>query len=129
MAFITLGGVGVARRDRMPSPSPARTPPTPRLPLETAPTVAAADVAPDVRQVRRKHPVPALLASLVVPGLGQAVNGQSRKGLVLGVGFVVSLMLSPVLVGIPVAVGLWAWAMHDAYRYAKGWNEPATAVP
>ncbi len=87
---------------------------------------------PEKNQVERK-PVLAVVASVVMPGLGQLYNGQPRKGLAL---FATYVSLIPILCWIVlqlpeqflawgiisaglVGLSLWVIAIVDAYRSAK----------
>ena len=67
-----------------------------------------------------------LLASFLVPGLGSIINGDVRKGVGILAGFVVSALLSVILLGIIGMFGFWLWGLIDAYDGATGWD-PADA--
>ena len=73
-------------------------------------------------QVAPKNPGIALLASFFFPGLGSLMNGEVGKGIGIFVGWVISLLLVAVFVGIVGVVGFWIWGMMDAYQGAKSWN-------
>ncbi len=72
--------------------------------------------------VAPKSPGIALLASFFIPGLGQLINGDSARGVVMLVGWVVSLVLMVVLIGFLTAFAIWVWSMVDAYQGARTWN-------
>ena len=78
----------------------------------------------------KKEPLISLILSLLVPGLGQAYNLQTKKGIILFIAYVVSLLLAYAtwshFVGfcimiLPLAVILYA--MYDAYREARNINK------
>lgn len=83
-----------------------------------------------------RKPTLALLASLVMPGLGQVYNGQFIKGLVIFLALLVLCPLSPLpawlalhstkhlillvtLVFAAIALAIYIYALRDAYRMAK----------
>jgi hypothetical protein len=63
-----------------------------------------------------------VLASFFLPGLGSIVNGEGVKGAVIMVSYFVALLLTLVLIGFPLAFGVWIWGMVDAYSSAQKWN-------
>lgn len=69
-------------------------------------------------QVPRKEPVLGLLASFFIPGLGSMLNGDVGRGVGILIGYGVALLLSVILIGIPIALGLWIWGMVDGYQGA-----------
>ncbi len=69
-------------------------------------------------QVPRKEPVLGLVASFFIPGLGSIINGNVGRGIGILVGYFVALLLSVILIGIPIALGLWIWGMVDGYQGA-----------
>ena len=73
-------------------------------------------------QVAPKNPALALIASFFVPGLGSMINGDVAKGVGILIGYVLSLVLVIVLVGIVGVFGFWVWGMVDAYQGARRWN-------
>ena len=84
--------------------------------------VAPAPVPQPPLQVAPKSPGLALLASFFLPGLGQLVNGQAAKGILVFVMWVLSLASILVLVGFLLAPVVWVWSMVDAYSDARRWN-------
>lgn len=74
------------------------------------------------QQVLPKNPALALIASFLIPGLGQFVNGEAGKGSMMLALYVVSWLLAFVLVGFLFLPIVWVWSMVDAYTAAKGWN-------
>lgn len=73
-------------------------------------------------QVAPKNPALALLASFFIPGLGTMMNGQAGKGVGILAGYIVSWILTFVIIGIFGLIGFWVWGMVDAYQGAKKWN-------
>ena len=72
--------------------------------------------------VAPKSPGLALLASLFIPGLGSMINGEAGKGIGILVGYLVSMLLVLVAIGIFGVIGFWVWGMVDAYQGARKWN-------
>ena len=77
----------------------------------------------------KKEPVLSLILSLLIPGLGQAYNGQIKKGAILFIAFLAMLALIYatmwIFIGfcfmiIPFA--LWLFGMYDAYMEARNIN-------
>jgi TM2 domain-containing membrane protein YozV len=73
-------------------------------------------------QVAAKNPGVALLASFFFPGLGSLMNGQPGKGIAIFIGYVISWVLTIILIGFVGVFGFWVWGMVDAYQGAKRWN-------
>jgi TM2 domain-containing membrane protein YozV len=72
--------------------------------------------------VAPRSPAISLIASFFIPGLGSMINNRAGIGiLILGI-YVVGLMLSFVIIGVPIAVGAWIWGMADAYQAAQARN-------
>ena len=63
-----------------------------------------------------------LLGSFFLPGLGQLINGDAAKGVLMFLGYVFSFLLMFVLVGFLTAPAIWIWGMVDAYTGAQRWN-------
>lgn len=72
--------------------------------------------------VAPKNPAISLLISFFVPGVGSMVNGDVGVGVIILVGYLVSLVLVLVLIGIVGVVGFWVWGLVDAYTGAQKWN-------
>ncbi len=106
-------GYGQAVVRTSPPPTAALT--QPQLAYTPSGYVAVSHVAP-------KSPGLAVLGSFFVPGLGQLMNGQVAKGLLMLVAYVVSLVLVFVLVGLVLAPAIWIWSMVDGYTGAQRWN-------
>ena len=73
-------------------------------------------------QVAPKSPGLCLLISFFVPGVGSMVAGNTGVGVLILVGYIVSLVLTLVLIGIVGVIGFWIWGMVDAYSSAQRWN-------
>lgn len=70
--------------------------------------------------VTGKNPVVALLLSLIIPGVGQFYNGDTKKGaIMLGI-HLLSFFFWAVGIGFVTMFGVWVWGMYDAYQVASG---------
>ncbi len=69
-----------------------------------------------------KNPVLSLAVSLLVPGVGSMMNGDVNRGIIILVGFFVSILLTLVLVGFIGVIGFFVWGLVDAYQGALRWN-------
>ncbi len=72
--------------------------------------------------VAPKSPGLALVASFLVPGLGQLVNGELAKGAVFLLAYLAALISVFAVIGLLAVPVVWVWAMVDAYRSAREWN-------
>jgi TM2 domain-containing membrane protein YozV len=79
--------------------------------------------------VSPKNPAVSLIVSLILPGVGTIINGETGKGVAILVGYFAALfigfLLLIVLIGfffLLVATGVWIWGMIDAYQGAQKWN-------
>ena len=81
--------------------------------------VKAPTVAPTVGE---KNPVLAAILSFLIVGLGQIYNGEIRKGIILIIAYVISIVLCTILIGIPLLVILWIYGIYDAYTTANKIN-------
>lgn len=75
-----------------------------------------------VPQAARKDPALMLVASLIIPGLGTMINGETGKGIGILAGYFIGALLSVILIGLPIMFGFWIWGMVDAYNGAKAHN-------
>lgn len=73
-------------------------------------------------QLPRKEPALSLLASFFLPGLGSMINGEAGKGIGILFLWLVGILLSVVLIGLPIAFGAWVWGMVDGYTGAQKHN-------
>lgn len=74
-------------------------------------------------EVADKNPIVALVLSLLFPGLGQVYNDQNHKAITLIIGYVISLVLCLLLVGVILALLIWIFGMYDAFTTAKALND------
>ena len=77
----------------------------------------------------KKEPIVSLVLS-IIPGLGQAYNGQYKKGLILFIAFIVSLVLIYATIWLfigfcimIVPIALWLFSMYDGYTEARKIND------
>lgn len=89
--------------------------------------------------VNKKSEALALILSLIIPGLGQIYNGRIAKGLMLLVAGIVLVALSFIVLFLPFGFGgvlwflfllpfflcfvVWIYAMYDAFKEAKEYNQ------
>jgi TM2 domain-containing membrane protein YozV len=72
--------------------------------------------------VAPRNPAIALIASFFIPGLGSMLNDRVGIGItILGV-YILGVILSLFLIGVPIALGAWIWGMIDGYQAAQNWN-------
>lgn len=74
--------------------------------------------------VNKKSEALALILSLLIPGLGQIYNGQVSKGAMMIVAAIVCAVL--IFVFFPIGIlyiVLWIYAMYDAFKDAKEYNQ------
>jgi len=60
-----------------------------------------------------------LLNVLIFPGLGTIVGGKTKTGIIQIVLFVVSIPLWLILIGIPLSMGVWIWALVSGIQLLK----------
>ena len=63
-----------------------------------------------------------LLASLLLPGLGTIINGETGKGLVILVAWITAWVLILAIVGLILVPAVWIYAMYDAFQGARRYN-------
>jgi len=78
--------------------------------------------APAVMQVAPKSPGIALLISFFIPGVGSLYAGKTNTGVIILVGYIISWVLTIVIIGFVGVFGFWIWGMVDAYQAAQKWN-------
>lgn len=88
--------------------------------------------APGMMPLPRKEPALSLLASFLLPGVGQIVNGDVGAGVTFlcvyfgaWVFFVCGFAFLIGFLGLPVVLGAWIWSMVDAYQGAVRYNQRA----
>lgn len=74
------------------------------------------------QQVAPRSPALAAIASFLLPGLGQFINGQVGKGVIALVAYGISWLLTTILIGFLMLPVVVIWAIVDAYRSAQRWN-------
>jgi TM2 domain-containing membrane protein YozV len=89
-------------------PKPATPPPLALVPHTAAP------LAP--QPVPQRNAVTGLVLNLVMPGVGSIVAGKTTEGVAQLVLFVVGMPLCLLLVGIPIVITAWAWALATGLR-------------
>ena len=52
-----------------------------------------------------------VLNIVVLPGLGSIIGGRTKIGIIQLVLFVISIPLMFILIGIPLAFGIWIWGI------------------
>lgn len=60
-----------------------------------------------------------LLNILVLPGLGTIIGGRTTQGVWQLVLFIVSIPLIFILIGIPLAIGVWIWALVSGIQLVQ----------
>jgi TM2 domain-containing membrane protein YozV len=73
-------------------------------------------------QVVPKNPGIALLISFFLPGVGSLYAGKVTTGVIIIACYVVSWILTIVIIGFLGVFGFWVWGMIDAYQAAQTWN-------
>ncbi|WP_051940762.1 hypothetical protein [Phaeacidiphilus oryzae] len=84
-------------------------------PIPPAPQMPVAQVLP-------KSPGVAVLASFFIPGLGSMISGNAMLGTIILIGYIISWVLTLLLVGIIGVIGFWVWGMIQAHHDAVAWN-------
>ena len=77
---------------------------------------------PGLMVVAPKSPALSLIVSFFIPGVGSMINGDVGTGVAILVLYVVGIVASFILIGIPLAIGAWIWGLVDAYQGAQRWN-------
>lgn len=101
---------------------------------ESAPTAAQSMTPALAQAMTPRRPIVAALASLILPGFGQFYNGDLNRAIWLFLAFAVlcipgialialhlpdGLMLPTLLLGLVVALAVWAYSVWDAWRSAR----------
>jgi TM2 domain-containing membrane protein YozV len=74
------------------------------------------------QQVVPKNPGIALLISFFLPGVGSLYAGKVTTGVIIIACYIVSWILTIVIIGFVGVFGFWVWGMIDAYQAAQTWN-------
>ena len=72
--------------------------------------------------VAPKSPALSLIVSFFLPGVGSMINGDTSRGLLILLLWLLGLGLSWLLVGVPLAFVMFIWGLIDAYQGAVRWN-------
>lgn len=72
--------------------------------------------------VQRKEPWLSLLVSFFIPGVGSMINGDTRRGVGILVGYLACAALSWLLLPIAGMIAFFVWGLVDAYQGAERWN-------
>lgn len=78
---------------------------------------------PQPYQVAPKSPALAVIRSVLIPGLGSMISGNTGIGVLILVLYFVGIILSVFLIGIPIAIGVWIWGLVNAHSSAVRWNQ------
>ncbi len=73
-------------------------------------------------QVVPKNAGIALLISFFIPGVGSMYAGKPNTGVIILIGYIISWVLTIVIIGFVGILGFWIWGMIDAYQAAQAWN-------
>lgn len=69
-------------------------------------------MADNGREITHDRAILALILNIIVlPGLGTLVAGNTNIGLIQLILFLVGIPLSFILIGIPLMIGMWVWAL------------------
>ena len=63
----------------------------------------------------QKYGIPAIL-SFFLPGLGQIEKGEVSKGILIFIGFWISVAMFTILIGFVTTPILYVWQIMDAYN-------------
>jgi TM2 domain-containing membrane protein YozV len=94
-------------------------PPPPQLPV---PVPYAQGQPQPYYHVAPKSPGLGVLASFFIPGLGSMISGRGGKGAVILISYVLSLILTVVVIGFITAPIVWIVGMVTGYQDAQQWN-------
>jgi TM2 domain-containing membrane protein YozV len=69
-----------------------------------------------------RNPAASLFASLLIPGLGTIINGETAKGLLILGGYALSWLLVLFTIGVILVPAVWIYGMFDAFQGARRYN-------
>jgi TM2 domain-containing membrane protein YozV len=69
-----------------------------------------------------RNPVASLFASLLIPGLGTIINGETGKGIAILVIWITAWLLVLMTVGLIIVPAVWIYGMYDAFQGARRYN-------
>jgi TM2 domain-containing membrane protein YozV len=107
-----------AQSYQQPQGQPYGYPPAPYQPQQPYP----AGYAGGPMQVAPKNPGIALLISFFLPGVGSLYAGKINTGVIILIGYVISWVLTIIIIGFVGIFVFWVWGMIDAYTAAQAWN-------
>ncbi len=105
-----------------PPPSWEAQPPAFQQPWPAQPAVPQPPWPAHPPYIQPKSPAVAVVASLLVPGLGSMLSGNGGIGTLILCLWIVAFLASFILIGIPFAIGFWIWGMIQAHADAVKWN-------
>ncbi len=70
----------------------------------------------------KKNEVLAIILSFLIPGLGQIYLGDTGKGVLMIVLFLIGVLLTFICIGTIICLAVWIWSIIDAYETAKKYN-------
>ena len=79
-------------------------------------TPGQAQLVPGVSAGANPNAVTGLVVNLFLPGAGSMIAGKTNEGIGQLVLFVVGIPLSFILIGIPIVITAWAWALATGLR-------------
>jgi TM2 domain-containing membrane protein YozV len=71
------------------------------------------------KQITQGLAVGVLILNLIIPGVGTLVAGQTKAGVWQLVLSILGGLLSVVLIGIPIALAAWIWALVTSINVLK----------
>jgi TM2 domain-containing membrane protein YozV len=75
-----------------------------------------------VLQVVPKNAGVALLISFFLPGVGSMYAGKTSTGVIILIGYIISWVLTVVIIGFVGVFVFWIWGMINAFQSAQAWN-------
>lgn len=60
-----------------------------------------------------------ILNLIILPGLGTIVGGETKKGVWQLVLFLIGIPLTFIIIGIPLMIGVWIWALVTSIQQLK----------
>ena len=91
-----------------------------------APYVSVASVAqnqPQPKIYAHKNEILYAFGGLFFPGLVLLLMGRSKQGIIMLCCLLASVLLSIVLIGIPLLIGVYVWSVIACFREARRQNE------
>jgi TM2 domain-containing membrane protein YozV len=76
-----------------------------------------------------RNPAASLLASLLLPGLGTIINGETGKGVLILVAWITAWVLVLAIVGLILVPAVWLYGMYDGFQGARRYNLVHGAQP